>query len=69
MGLSRQLPDGQCYGMTEQQILDLYKEARRLSECHRAQEIRDEHFALPRRIYVNPIRSLHRSKSLRAIKG
>jgi len=45
-------PDGQCYGMTEQQILDLYKEADAFLNVTGAQEIRDEHLRCRRRIYV-----------------
>jgi hypothetical protein len=45
-------PDGQCYGMTENQILDLYKEADAFLNVTGAQEIREEHMACPRRIYV-----------------
>ncbi len=45
-------PDGQCYGMTESQILQLYKEADAFLNVTGAQEIREEHMACPRRIYV-----------------
>jgi hypothetical protein len=45
-------PDGQCYGMTESQILQLYKEADAFLNVTGAQEIREEHLACPRRIYV-----------------
>lgn len=45
-------PDGQCYGMTESQILDLYKEADAFLNVTGAQEIREEHMACQRRIYV-----------------
>lgn len=45
-------PDGKCYGMTERQILQLYKEADAFLNVTGAQEIREEHFACPRRIYV-----------------
>src|SRR5438876_1201020 len=45
-------PDGQCYGMTEQQILQLYKDADAFLNVTGAQEIREEHLACPRRIYV-----------------
>jgi hypothetical protein len=45
-------PDGRCYGMTEAQILQLYKEADAFLNVTGAQEIRDEHLTIPRRIYV-----------------
>ena len=45
-------PDGKCYGMTEQQILDLYKDADAFLNVTGAQEIREEHLRCKRRIYV-----------------
>src|SRR5216117_3543276 len=45
-------PDGKCYGMTEQQILELYCEADACLNVTGAQEIRDEHLPIKRRIYV-----------------
>ena len=45
-------PGGQCYGMTEQQILELYQTADAMLNVTGAQEIREEHMACPRRIYV-----------------
>jgi len=45
-------PDGRCYGMTEAQILQLYREADAFLNVTGAQEIRDEHRTIPRRIYV-----------------
>lgn len=45
-------PEGKCYGMTEQEILRLYKEADAFLNVTGAQEIREEHRACPRRIYV-----------------
>lgn len=45
-------PDGQCYGMAEDQILRLYREADAFLNVTGAQEIREEHLACPRRIYV-----------------
>ena len=45
-------PDGKCYGMTEEQILQLYKTADAFLNVTGAQEIREEHRACPRRIYV-----------------
>jgi hypothetical protein len=45
-------PDGKCYGLTEDQILRLYKEADAFLNVTGAQELREEHMAIPRRIYV-----------------
>ncbi len=45
-------PDGRCYGMTEDAILQLYREADAFLNVTGAQEIRPEHLACPRRIYV-----------------
>jgi len=45
-------PDGRCYGMTEPQILQLYKDADAFLNVTGAQELREEHMACPRRIYV-----------------
>jgi hypothetical protein len=45
-------PDGQCYGLTEPQILKLYRDADAFLNVTGAQEIRDEHLAIKRRIYV-----------------
>jgi hypothetical protein len=45
-------PDGQCYGMTEQQIFELYREADAFLNVTGAQEIREEHLRCKRRIYV-----------------
>src|SRR5216110_3369380 len=45
-------PEGRCYGMNERQILDLYREADAFLNVTGAQEIREEHMACPRRIYV-----------------
>src|SRR5438093_481870 len=45
-------PDGRCYGMTETQILELYREADAFLNVTGAQELRDEHLACKRRIYV-----------------
>ena len=45
-------PDGRCYGMTEERILQLYREADAFLNVTGAQEIREEHLACPRRIYV-----------------
>jgi hypothetical protein len=45
-------PEGRCYGMTEERILQLYREADAFLNVTGAQEIRDEHLDCPRRIYV-----------------
>ena len=45
-------PDGKCYGMEEKQILQLYLEADAFLNVTGAQEIREEHMACSRRIYV-----------------
>jgi len=45
-------PDGQCYGMSEAQIEALYREADAFLNVTGAQEIREEHLRVKRRIYV-----------------
>jgi hypothetical protein len=45
-------PDGRCYGMSEEQILGLYREADAFLNVTGAQEIREEHLRCRRRIYV-----------------
>jgi hypothetical protein len=45
-------PDGKCYGMAEAEILRLYREADAFLNVTGAQEIREEHLHIPRRIYV-----------------
>jgi hypothetical protein len=45
-------PDGKCYGMTQKQILQLYRDAEAFLNVTGAQEIRDEHRQVRRRIYV-----------------
>jgi hypothetical protein len=45
-------PGGGCYGMSEREVLALYSEADALLNVTGAQEIRDEHRAISRRIYV-----------------
>ena len=45
-------PEGRCYGLTERQILQLYREADAFLNVTGAQEIREEHLACKRRIYV-----------------
>jgi hypothetical protein len=45
-------PGGQCYGMSEAQLLQLYSDAEAFLNVTGAQEIREEHRIVPRRIYV-----------------
>jgi hypothetical protein len=45
-------PEGRCYGMTDEQILTLYREADAFLNVTGAQEIREEHMQCRRRIYV-----------------
>jgi hypothetical protein len=45
-------PEGRCYGMTDEQILTLYREADAFLNVTGAQEIRDEHRQCRRRVYV-----------------
>ncbi len=45
-------PGGKCYGMTEEQILRLYREADAFLNVTASQELREEHMTVPRRIYV-----------------
>src|SRR5436190_7822856 len=45
-------PDGKCYGMSESAILQLYKDADAFLNVTGAQELRPEHMACKRRIYV-----------------
>src|SRR5262249_54094448 len=45
-------PGGQCYGMTQEQLLQIYREADVLLNVTGAHEMREEHLACPRRIYV-----------------
>ena len=45
-------PEGRCYGMTDSQVLDLYRTADAFLNVTGAQEIREEHLTIPRRIYV-----------------
>ena len=44
--------DGQCYGLRESQLRQLYREADVLLNVTGAQELRDEHMQIPRRLYV-----------------
>jgi hypothetical protein len=45
-------PDGQCYGLTESQVDQLYREADAFLNITGAQELREEHMICKRRIYV-----------------
>jgi hypothetical protein len=45
-------PGGRCYGMSEGQLLELYREADAFLNVTGAQEVREEHLACPRRVYV-----------------
>jgi hypothetical protein len=45
-------PGGRCYGMSEQDILRLYREADGFLNVTGAQEMREEHMRLRRRVYV-----------------
>lgn len=45
-------PGGRCYGMTEEKLLRLYREADAFLNVTGAQELREEHRACRRRIYV-----------------
>jgi hypothetical protein len=45
-------PGGRCYGMSEGDILALYREAEGFLNVTGAQEIREEHLQVPRRVYV-----------------
>ena len=45
-------PGGKCYGLTESQLLRLYREADGFLNVTGAQELRDEHLACRRRVYV-----------------
>ena len=44
--------DGKCYGMSEPKILELYRNAEAFLNVTGAQEIREDHLACKRRIYV-----------------
>jgi hypothetical protein len=45
-------PGGQCYGIGEERLLRLYREADGFLNVTGAQEMRDEHLQFPRRVYV-----------------
>jgi len=44
--------DGQCLGMSEAELRQLYREADVLLNVTGAQELREEHMSIPRRLYV-----------------
>jgi hypothetical protein len=44
--------DGRCYGMTEEQLRELYRQADAFLNVTGAQELREEHLGVGRRIYV-----------------
>jgi hypothetical protein len=45
-------PGGRCYGLTEQRILELYRDADAFLNVTGAQEMREEHMSCQRRIYL-----------------
>jgi hypothetical protein len=45
-------PNGKCYGLTEPEILKLYRESAALLNVTGAQELREEHTVCPCKIYV-----------------
>jgi hypothetical protein len=45
-------PGGECFGMDEAALLRLYRDADAMLNVTASQELRDEHLAIPRRIYV-----------------
>jgi hypothetical protein len=45
-------PEGRCYGMYQEQILRLYRDADAFLNVTASQELREEHMAIPRRVYV-----------------
>jgi len=45
-------PGGRCYGMSEGELLQLYREADAFLNVTASQELREEHMTIPRRIYV-----------------
>jgi hypothetical protein len=44
--------DGKCYGMTEDALMELYREAEAFLNVTASQELREEHLRIPRRVYV-----------------
>jgi hypothetical protein len=45
-------PGGRCFGMSEEQLLALYREADAFLNVTASQELREEHMQIPNRIYV-----------------
>ena len=45
-------PGGKTYGMSEEELMQLYREADAFLNVTASQELRDEHMVIPRRIYV-----------------
>src|SRR3954451_23549609 len=45
-------PGGECYGLSEDEIAQLYRDADAFLNVTAAQELRDEHLAIPVRVYV-----------------
>jgi hypothetical protein len=43
---------GRCFGKSEQELLEFYRTADAFLNVTAAQELRDEHLAIPRRVYV-----------------
>jgi hypothetical protein len=43
---------GKCYGMSEDELMRLYREADACLNVTASQELREEHMSIPRRIYV-----------------
>jgi hypothetical protein len=60
---------GRCYGLTEGEILRLYREADAFLNVTGAQEIREEHLACPRRIYVESDPFASQVKAARGDRG
>ena len=62
-------PGGQCFGMSEEEILRLYREADAFLNVTGAQEIREEHLACRRRIYVESDPFAAQVKAARGDRG
>ena len=43
---------GKCYGMSEDELMRLYREADAFLNVTASQELREEHMSIPRRVYV-----------------
>ena len=55
---------GECYGLSEAQLEQLYRDADALLNVTAAQELREEHMAIPRRIYIESDPFLKQVKAL-----